>query len=281
MTWWPSPAKLNLFLHITGRRDDGYHTLQSLFQLLNYGDQLAFEITDDGTITLQNPIDGVASEDNLIWRAARLLQQHCDCRHGANIYLKKVLPMGGGIGGGSSNAATVLVALNTLWNCGLDDDMLAALGLQLGADVPIFVRGHTAFAEGVGEIITPVELPRNYYLVVYPGVSIATADIFGDPDLCRSTAKIRTQDYRFETTRNDCQPIALKRHPKVAKILRGLLEYAPSRMTGTGACLFGVFENENDANHALKALPEGCTGFVASGVNRSPLLNTRDNVTGA
>lgn len=271
LTWWPSPAKLNLFLHINGRREDGYHELQSIFQLLDFGDKLAFNVTENANISLQTPIEGVPAEQNLIVRAAKLLQQHCQTKHGCEIWLDKVLPMGGGIGGGSSNAATTLVVLNELWNCHLDINTLAELGLSLGADVPIFVRGFSAFAQGVGEIIEPVELPHKHYLVIYPNCHVSTAEIFQSPSLPRNTAKIKLQDYQFHLTNNDCQKLVTNRHPKVAKLLHWLLEYAPSRMTGTGACLFAVFDDLESARKVYKRLPEGCFGFVASGVNRSLL----------
>ena len=207
MTHWPSPAKLNLFLYITGQRTDGYHSLQTLFQFLDYGDTIDIALRGDGEIRLLTPVEGVAHEDNLIVRAARLLMKVASESNrlpkgsGADISIDKRLPMGGGLGGGSSNAATVLVALNHLWQCGLSIDELAALGLTLGADVPVFVRGHAAFAEGVGEILTPVEPEEKWYLVAHPGVSIPTPVIFNDPDLPRNTPKrsIKTRGYRKKT----------------------------------------------------------------------------------
>ncbi|MDF2179386.1 4-(cytidine 5'-diphospho)-2-C-methyl-D-erythritol kinase [Aliiglaciecola sp. CAU 1673] len=268
---WPSPAKLNLFLHILGRREDGYHRLQSLFQLLDQGDSLQFEVTDDSQIQLVTPIPGVPDEDNLVVKAARLLQKHGKGTKGCRIYLDKKLPMGGGIGGGSSNAATTLLALDHLWQLDLGIDKLAEIGLRLGADVPVFVRGHTAFAEGVGEHLYPVSQPGLWYLVVSPGIHVATKDIFTHPDLPRNTPPLRWQDYQFESTHNDCQELVCKLHPKVAKILQWLLEYAPSRMTGTGSCLFAVFPDKVQAERLLAALPEGCRGFVAQGVNYSPV----------
>ncbi len=278
---WPSPAKLNLFLHINGRREDGYHELQSLFQMLDYGDELRFTPSEDGKIAMTTPLPGVSDTDNLIIRAARLLQQHCGSPKGVRITLNKHLPMGGGVGGGSSNAATTLVALNQLWGTGLDEDELAELGLSLGADVPIFVRGHTAFAEGVGEKITPTALAQKYYLVVNPNVHVATAEIFQHPDLPRDTAKIDLADYEFEKTTNNCQKIAALAYPEIEKCLHWLLEYAPSRMTGTGACLFAVFDDLQSANKVLKLLPDAWTGFVAKGVNQSPLKTTLAGATKA
>ena len=277
MTQWPSPAKLNLFLYITGRRADGYHTLQTLFQFLDYGDTLSLEPRRDGEIHLLTPVDGVAHEDNLIVRAARLLMKTAAERgrlpagSGADIRIEKRLPMGGGLGGGSSNAATVLVALNHLWQCGLSLDELAELGLTLGADVPVFVRGHAAFAEGVGEILTPVEPAEKWYLVAHPGVSIPTPMIFNDPDLPRNTPKRSIETLLKCEFSNDCEVIARKRFRKVDAALSWLLEYAPSRLTGTGACVFAEFDTESRARQVLEQAPEWLNAFVAKGVNLSPL----------
>lgn len=271
LTWWPSPAKLNLFLHITGRNEQGYHLLQSLFQMLDFGDELGFSTNDSGEITLETPIQGIPNEDNLIVKAARLLQQTTNSSQGCSIWLKKVLPMGGGIGGGSSNAATVLLVLNYLWKTKLSIHQLAEIGLKLGADVPIFVHGQTAFAEGVGEKILPVAIPQKCFLVVFPNCHISTAEVFAAPELKRDSKKIRWDDYKFEKTRNDCQILVCERYPKVANLLQQLLEYAPSRMTGTGACLFSVFDSMEDAEQVRKTLPEDCQAFVAQGVALSPL----------
>jgi 4-diphosphocytidyl-2C-methyl-D-erythritol kinase len=277
MTHWPSPAKLNLFLYITGQRTDGYHTLQTLFQFLDYGDTIDIAPRGDGEIRLLTPVEGVAHEDNLIVRAARLLMKVASESNrlpkgsGADISIDKRLPMGGGLGGGSSNAATVLVALNHLWQCGLSIDELAALGLTLGADVPVFVRGHAAFAEGVGEILTPVEPEEKWYLVAHPGVSIPTPVIFNDPDLPRNTPKRSIKTLLKCEFGNDCEVIARKRFREVDAALSWLLEYAPSRLTGTGACVFAEFDTESRARQVLEQAPEWLKGFVAKGVNLSPL----------
>ena len=277
MTHWPSPAKLNLFLYITGQRADGYHTLQTLFQFLDYGDTIDITPRSDGEIHLLTPVEGVAHEDNLIVRAARLLVKAASESNrltkgsGADISIDKRLPMGGGLGGGSSNAATVLVALNHLWQCGLSVDELAALGLTLGADVPVFVRGHAAFAEGVGEILTPVEPEEKWYLVAHPGVSIPTPVIFNDPDLPRNTPKRSIKTLLKCEFGNDCEVIARKRFREVDAALSWLLEYAPSRLTGTGACVFAEFDTESRARQVLEQAPEWLKGFVAKGVNLSPL----------
>lgn len=276
LTWWPSPAKLNLFLHITGKLENGYHSLQSLFQILDFGDELAFEISPTQHIELLTPIPGVDNHDNLIIKAALLLQQHAKVSIGCNIRINKRLPMGGGIGGGSSNAATTLVALNHYWKAGLTIQQLCELGLTLGADVPIFVKGNTAFAEGIGEQIYPVELEQKYYLVVFPNCHVSTAEIFQAKDLPRNTAKIDWQNYRFEDTHNDCEKLVCNRYPKVANLLHWLVEYAPSRMTGTGACLFAVFDSAEKACLLKEQLPEDCIGFVTQGVNRSGLLKQLD-----
>lgn len=277
MTHWPSPAKLNLFLYITGQRADGYHTLQTLFQFLDYGDEIDITLRNDGEIHLLTPVKGVAHEDNLIVRAARLLMKtavdsdRLPAGSGADISIEKRLPMGGGLGGGSSNAATVLVALNHLWQCGLSVDELAAIGLTLGADVPVFVRGHAAFAEGVGEILTPVEPEEKWYLVAHPGVSIPTPVIFNDPDLPRNTPKRSIKTLLKCEFGNDCEVIARKRFREVDAALSWLLEYAPSRLTGTGACVFAEFDTESRARQVLEQAPEWLKGFVAKGVNLSPL----------
>lgn len=277
MTRWPSPAKLNLFLYITGQRADGYHTLQTLFQFLDYGDTLTIVPRQDGQLRLLTPVDGVPNEENLIIRAARLLMktaadtQRLPEGSGADISIDKRLPMGGGLGGGSSNAATVLVALNHLWQCGLSEDELATIGLTLGADVPVFVRGHAAFAEGVGEVLTPVEVAEKWYLVAHPGVSIPTPVIFRDPELPRNTPVRSIETLLNCEFGNDCEVIARKRFREVDDVLSWLLEYAPSRLTGTGACVFAEFDTELTARQVLEQAPEWLQGFVAKGVNLSPL----------
>ncbi len=271
---WPAPAKLNLFLYITGRRDNGYHDLQTLFQFLEYGDTLSITPNDSGVITLSPEIEGVPVEDNLIFRAAMAIKAKTGCEKGAHIHVEKVLPMGGGLGGGSSNAATTLVALNHLWETGLSVDEMAAMGLALGADVPVFVRGTTAFAEGVGEQLQKADAEEKWYLVAKPDVSIATAKIFGHPHLTRDTPKRTLNALLASKYENDCEKIVRELFPEVDKAISWLLEYAPSRLTGTGACVFAEFENEQDARSTFNKLPDWLTGFVARGVNTSPLLTT-------
>jgi len=207
----PAPAKLNLMLHILGRRPDGYHELQTIFQFLDYGDELSFALREDGEVRLQTEIEGVPHDSNLIVKAARALKEQSGCERGVDIWLKKVLPMGGGIGGGSSDAATTLLGLNHLWQLGWDEDRLAALGLKLGADVPVFVRGHAAFAEGVGEILTPVTPEEPWYVVLVPQVSVSTAEIFSDPLLTRDTPPIKVRPVPKGNSRNDCLPVVARR----------------------------------------------------------------------
>ncbi|TQC76876.1 4-(cytidine 5'-diphospho)-2-C-methyl-D-erythritol kinase [Pantoea dispersa] len=280
ITTWPAPAKLNLFLYITGRRADGYHNLQTLFQFLDVGDTLEIIPDNSGSITLLTPLDGVADEDNLIVRAALALRAAAADKGtltpqaGARIALEKRLPMGGGLGGGSSDAATVLVALNHLWRTQLSVDELATLGVRLGADVPVFVRGHAAFAEGVGEQLQPAFPAEKWYLVAHPGVSIATPDLFRDPELTRDSP-IRTLDELLQRPfHNDCEAVARKRFREVDALLSWLLEYAPSRLTGTGACVFAEFDTESAARQVLELAPKWMCGFVARGLNLSPLQRT-------
>ncbi|GAB2930651.1 4-(cytidine 5'-diphospho)-2-C-methyl-D-erythritol kinase [Hafnia psychrotolerans] len=272
---WPSPAKLNLFLYITGQRANGYHELQTLFQFVDFGDSLGFTTRTDGQILLTTPVDGVADDNNLVVRAARLLQKHSQTTQGVDIALTKRIPMGGGLGGGSSNAATVLIALNTLWNCRLADEQLAVLGESLGADVPVFVMGHAAFAEGIGEVLHPVEPEEKWYLIAHPGIHIPTPTIFGDPELIRNTPKRPINVLLSTAWTNDCQPIARKRFCEVEQLVSWLLEYAPSRMTGTGACVFAEFNSEHEAREVLRQVPPWVSGFVAKGVNVSPLHSYR------
>ncbi|MFT3928750.1 MAG: 4-(cytidine 5'-diphospho)-2-C-methyl-D-erythritol kinase [Spongiibacteraceae bacterium] len=267
-----SPAKLNLFLLVTGRRADGYHTLQTLFQLLDVGDTLQFIEAD--TLTLTPELPSVPSESNLIIRAARLLQQHTGCKKGAAISIDKRLPMGGGIGGGSSNAATTLLALNHLWDLHLSLDELATLGLQLGADVPVFVHGNTAWAEGVGEHLQPIALPPRNYLILVPPCSVSTAQIFSDSALTRNSSAITIAAFLRGGGRNDCEPVTKKLYPEVQLALTELSRFAPAQMTGTGACVFASFDQRDTAEsvlqQVLQRLPADFSGFVAGGVNRSP-----------
>ena len=269
---FPSPAKLNLFLYINGKLPNGYHELQTLFQFLDFGDWLEMSIREeDNQIVLTPEIPNLKTEDNLIYRAAKLLQEKANIQFGANIHLDKILPMGGGVGGGSSNAATTLVALNDLWKTGLTTEELAQLGLSLGADVPIFVHGKAAFAEGVGEQITYCEVPEKWYVVLKPNVSISTAVIFSDPDLPRQTPKKPLSQLLQEEYANDCEKVVRDHYSEVEELLNWLVKYAPARLTGTGACVFAEFDDEKSAQWVLEAKPQNCFGFVAKGLNLSPL----------
>jgi len=273
MNVWPAPAKLNLFLHIVGRRADGYHLLQTVFRFVDYGDSLYFSVREDRAVVLETPLSGVPPEQDLTVRAARLLQQTAGVERGAHIRIEKRLPMGGGLGGGSSDAATTLVALNHLWQAGLSRRQLETLGLQLGADVPVFVHGHAAFAEGVGEVLTDVDLPDAWYLVLVPPVSVPTPAIFAAADLCRDTPVIRSEDWRPGMGHNDMEPVAVRLHPEVGAHLDMLKAYGTPRMSGSGACVFAEFPTEAAAQAAQAALPPGVQGFVARGLTSHPLAN--------
>jgi 4-diphosphocytidyl-2-C-methyl-D-erythritol kinase len=275
---WSAPAKLNLFLHITGRRDDGYHNLQTLFQLLDYGDRIAFDVNNSGKIRRVTEVDRVTAEQDLIVLAAKLLQAHCGSQAGVNIYIDKRLPMGGGLGGGSSDAATTLRVLNKLWGCGLPVSTLVALGQQLGADVPIFVQGVSAWAEGIGDELTVVELPLTWYLVVKPPVEVATKGLFGAPELTRDCHAIRIRDFLALGGRNVFEPLVRERYPQVDKAICWLDRFASAKLTGTGSCIFAEFPAKEDAASALNRLPDRYQGFLAQGVNRSPLLSELDAI---
>ncbi len=292
---FPAPAKLNLFLHVVGQRADGYHELETLFQFLDYCDTIDIIATMQNNIELLTPINGVSYEDNLIVKAALLLKDKAQSDnpneqipYGAKIAINKVLPMGGGLGGGSSNAATVLIALNELWQCHYSTAQLAAIGLTLGADIPIFIHGFAAYAQGVGEKLTPVEPDECWYLISKPDVSISTASVFSSTDLPRNTVKFDRDDFtqfycdidlfNEQIYHNDCQTMVIKHYDEVANLLAWLVECAPSRMTGTGACVFSRFESEKEARVIQDKLPKGVESFVAQGLNTSPLVRTVENL---
>lgn len=284
---WPSPAKLNLFLHITGRRDDGYHNLQTVFQLLDFGDTLeiaARDATANGDITISGDVADIAPADNLIWRAATLLQQHSGGRQSAHIKLLKRIPMGAGLGGGSSNAATALLVLNQLWGCGLTLDQLASLGRQLGADVPVFVRGHSAWAEGIGEQLTPLTLGSQWFVVLKPDVHVKTAHLFSNPQLTRDCTPITIAGFRSgEFTCNVFEPVACHLWPDIAQALQALnacgsQRKMTARLTGTGACVFLPCGSKNEAQSVLSSLGRKWNGFIAQGVDRSPLHRMLDGI---
>lgn len=273
----PAPAKLNLMLHITGRRADGYHQLQTLFQLLDRGDDLEFSPTSDACIQLSPALPDVADDDNLIIKAARLLKPYAEASAGVHITLHKRLPMGGGLGGGSSDAATTLVGLNHLWRCGLSVDQLAELGLALGADVPVFVRGHSAWAEGIGEQLTPVELPERWFVVVQPGVSVNTARLFADTELTRNTPVSTIRSALAGAGHNDFETVARKRYPEIELAFTRLAPFGQVRLSGSGASLFLTTQSDMAAQDLMRSIVEqfpGYSGFIAQGVNQSPLQRT-------
>jgi 4-diphosphocytidyl-2-C-methyl-D-erythritol kinase len=274
---WPAPAKLNLFLHIIGRRDDGYHLLQTVFQFLDFGDRLRFTLRTDGRVQRLNALPGVTPEHDLVVRAAHLLQQACDSTQGVDIEVDKRLPMGGGLGGGSSDAATTLVALNHLWQCGLDQATLARLGLQLGADVPVFIQGQAAWAEGIGEQLIPVALPEPWFVVLCPPITVSTAEVFSAPQLRRDCPPITIRDFLAGgDVANVCEPLVRARYPEVDAALRDLDAFAPARMTGTGACVFAAFDEVAVARKVYEALANKWPGFVARGMNTSQLRRVLD-----
>jgi 4-diphosphocytidyl-2-C-methyl-D-erythritol kinase len=271
MTTWPAPAKLNLFLHIVGRRPDGYHLLQTVFQFIDFCDTLTFVPRDDGRITRGSGPRDVPVEQDLTVRAARLLQQQAGVSAGVDIQITKRLPMGAGLGGGSSDAATTLVALNRLWRIGWETERLAALGLQLGADVPVFVRGRAAWGEGIGEVLTPLDLPEPWYLLLIPPVKVSTAAIFSAADLTRDTPPITISDFLSGRGRNDCEALVRRAYPEIDRALSWLSEHATARLTGTGSALFARFDTEAAARALLAKVPTMWQGVVAKGLNRSPL----------
>lgn len=273
---YPAPAKLNLFLHVVGRRDDGYHLLQTLFRFVGHGDALRFSPRDDCDVTLVRPLPGVPPESDLTVRAARLLQAETGCRKGVQIAIDKRLPMGGGLGGGSSDAATVLLALNHLWQTGVPRARLQEIGLTLGADVPVFIFGENAFAEGVGEALQPVALPPAWYVVVEPPVQVPTVAIFRDPELKRDTPPMHAAEWRPGVGGNDLQPVAVRQFPEIAHCLDWLAQFGEARMTGSGACVFAEFAEEGEARSVLARLPADMRGWVAPGLDAHPLRGLSD-----
>ncbi len=268
---WLAPAKLNLLLRILGRRPDGYHELQTVFQFLDLGDALYFQVTDAPAIVRLSGAAGVAPEQDLVVRAARLLQQETRCRLGVQIRLVKRLPLGGGLGGGSSDAATALAVLNRLWRTGLGAAELARLGLRLGADVPVFLLGRAAWGEGIGERLTPLTLPEPWYLVLRPACEVSTAAVFQDPELTRNSLRITIPDFLAGTQDNDCLAVVRRRYPAVREAFDWLARYARPRLTGTGACVFAAFDSQAAAQAVHAQLPAGISGFVARGCNESAL----------
>ncbi len=268
----PAPAKLNLFLHVTGRRPDGYHLLQTVFRFIDFADTLHFSLRADAEVRHLNPLPGVPAECDLTVRAARLLQVETGCRLGVDIRIDKRLPMGGGLGGGSSDAATTLVALNRLWQLGLSRERLQQLGLSLGADVPVFVVGRNAFAEGVGEALPPVEVSSPWYVVLMPQAEVPTAKIFAAEALTRNTLPIRMAAFPDVLTRNDLQPVVCEMFPQVQKAINWLAQFAEAKMTGSGACVFAEFDSQQSAQSVLESAPAEFKGVVARGLDEHPML---------
>jgi 4-diphosphocytidyl-2-C-methyl-D-erythritol kinase len=276
MQVWPAPAKLNLFLRITGRRADGYHSLQTVFQFLDYGDELEFTITDDGRVTRITPFPGVDEDKDLAVRAARLLQATTGTHRGVRIRLTKRIPAGGGLGGGSSDAATTLLALNEMWGTKLSRLELATLGLGLGTDVPVFVGGQAAWAEGIGEILTPVEPEEAWSLVVVPPVHVSTAQVFADPELTRYSLPLTIRDFQAgRGLQNDLETLVRSRYPEVDQAMQLLAEYGVARMSGSGGCAFLKVTGKDHGRKILERIPKPFTGFVARGMNRHPLYMMR------
>ncbi len=274
----PSPAKLNLFLYINGRREDGYHELQTLFQFIDFCDYITFTEIDRDEIIIENPLANVDLQDNLIYKAAKILKDYTKCKKGISFFIEKNLPLGGGVGGGSSNAATVLVGLNYLWQLGLSLDELATLGVKLGADVPVFVKGKAAFAQGIGEQLTFCQPKEKYYLVAKPDVSISTAELFQDPNLPRNTPKRPLDELLEQTFSNDFENILCSQNKRVERLRNLLLKYAPTRLTGTGACIFAEFNEHSNAEMVLEVIKkQKYFAFIAKGANVSPLHQTISN----
>ena len=269
---WPAPAKINLFLHVVGRQENGYHHLQTVFQFLDYADELKFDLFKDELISLDSNYTQISNDNDLILRAANALKQASGVKKGAAISVMKHIPIGGGLGGGSSDAATTLVALNELWHTGFSVDELVKLGVKLGADVPVFIRGHSAWAEGIGEILTPIEPDEDWFVVIHPGCHVPTAQIFADPDLTRNSPPITIRDFVAGAVHNDCEQVVFREYPEVARAAKWLNSWSDARMTGTGSCIFGRFNNKLQADEVLKQLPAEWQGFVAQGINYSPLM---------
>src|SRR5262245_773337 len=274
---WPAPSKLNLMLHVVGRRPDGYHELQTVFQLIDLRDAIDIAVREDGVISRPSGPAGVPEDQDLVVRAARALKEATGTRLGAWISVKKQIPMGGGLGGGSSDAATTLVALNQMWKTGLDSMQLAAIGGKLGADVPVFVAGRSAWAEGIGERLTPVQLGTDsWYLVIFPAVLVPTASVFQAPELTRNSPPTTMRGFLETGGRNDCEAVVRARFPAVGEALDWLGRHAPARLTGTGSCVFAKFARAADAERVAARVPDTWRAFVARGLDRSPLLEELD-----
>jgi 4-diphosphocytidyl-2-C-methyl-D-erythritol kinase len=269
----PAPGKLNAFLHVTGRRSDGYHLIETLFVLISRADAITLVWRDDGAIARSDESHGIALDDDLAVRAARALQQRCGVRQGVTLHIDKRLPIGGGLGGGSSDAATVLLGLNRLWGLSLSRDALMLLGLELGADVPFFVFGETAFAQGVGERLCAMTMPTTWYVVLTPAATVSTREVFAAPELTRNSDSAKMRVFSEGYGRNDLLAVAAARFPDIARCLDALAQEASgsARMTGSGSCVFAAFATEGAAQRALSRMPGGITGFVARSIARHPL----------
>jgi 4-diphosphocytidyl-2-C-methyl-D-erythritol kinase len=270
-TFWPAPAKLNLFLHVTGRRADGYHELQTLFQLIDLADNIGVTVRADGRIERLSGPPAVAPESDLILRAAHALKTRTGTSLGASLSLIKRIPMGGGLGGGSSDAATTLLALNRLWGCELPLQELAEIGARMGADVPVFLRGSSAWAEGRGDRLTAVTLPPRWYVVIRPGVCVGTAEVFQAPELTRNSPLITIRGFFESGGHNDCEPVVCARYPEVREALEWLGQSVRAQLTGTGSCIFAAFTSEADARNLAARVPDRWTSFVTRGLNSSPV----------
>ncbi|HEY2627759.1 MAG TPA: 4-(cytidine 5'-diphospho)-2-C-methyl-D-erythritol kinase [Usitatibacter sp.] len=275
---YAAPAKLNLFLHVVGRRADGYHLLQSVFTLIGIEDRLRFAVRDDGVVRRVNDVPGVPADQDLAVRAALLLQEATGTSKGVDIEVEKHIPMGGGLGGGSSDAATVLVALNGLWKAGFDREALAEIGAGLGADIPFFVFGRNAWAEGIGDRLTPLEIAPRWYVVLVPPVQVPTPVAYGAPELTRNTETLKIEDFsarpREAKFSNDLEPVVIARFPEVGEHLAWLRKHGDARMTGSGACVFAAFDDRESAQRVIDALPGTMKGFIAQGLDRHPLLES-------
>lgn len=277
-----SPAKINLFLHIIGQRSDGYHNLETIFQLLDFGDTLSFSERADKLITLTSNYNDIPRNENLIIKAAELLRRETGIIKGCNIRVNKVIPMGAGLGGGSSNSATTLLVLNSLWNCGLSLDKLSDLGQTLGADIPVFIKGNTSFAESTGEILSPLNLPKKWFLVITPSCSISTQEIFSHPQLTRNSSPIKIRALPSDQCRNDCQKVVINEYPEVRDVLDWATNFAEPLLTGTGSSVFCKFDNQEEARRVLIEVPKKWKGFVAKGINRSSVQQqVKDYFNGA
>ncbi len=269
----PAPAKINRFLHINAQREDGYHEIQTIFQFIDLADQLTFTINKAGKLNLHYSNSSINAKTNLIMRAAKALHEATSCNVGIDISITKNIPIGGGLGGGSSDAATTLLALNHLWQTKLTTSQLIEIGVKLGADIPIFIHGHSAWAEGIGDQLQTIDLPEGWMVLIAPPVHVATAEIFFDKALSRDTSPCKMSASLVDTGHNDCEPIVRQHYPEVAKALDWLSGFAPARITGTGGCIFAAVASQKDAEAIIEKMPKNCKGFVVHTLNQSPVMD--------